>query len=37
MKIIPADYQVTICDKISHLVGDNIEYWIAVEINSKFG
>lgn len=36
MKIIPADYKVTICDKISHLVGDNIEYWIAVEINSKF-
>lgn len=37
IKIIPGDYEVNICSKgISHFKGENIEYWIAVESNSKF-
>lgn len=37
IKIIPGDYQVSICSKgISHFVGKEAEYWIAVESNSEF-
>lgn len=36
MKIIPSDYELSICPKVSYFKGDNIEYWIAVEKDSKF-
>jgi len=37
MKIVPNNYKVHISSKgISHFVSENIEYWIAVENNSKF-
>jgi hypothetical protein len=37
IKIIPGDYEVSICSKgISHFVGSDIEYWIAVESNSTY-
>lgn len=37
MKLIPVDYRVDISSKgISHFVGQNIEYFVAVEANSKF-
>ncbi len=36
MKIIPSDYELSICPKVSYFKGDNIEYWIAVEKDSVF-
>jgi len=37
LKIIPGDYQVAISSKgLSHFVGKDVEYWIAVEANSTF-
>jgi hypothetical protein len=37
IKILPGDYQVSICSRgISHFVGKEAEYWIAVESNSEF-
>lgn len=37
LKVIPGDYEVSVCSKgISHFVGKDIEYWIAVENNSSF-
>jgi hypothetical protein len=37
MKLISGDYRVDISSKgISHFVGQNIEYFVAVEANSKF-
>lgn len=36
MKIIMADYDLTICKKLVHLKGSDIEYWIAVEKDSEF-
>jgi hypothetical protein len=35
IKIMPMDYDVSIGDPISHFVGNNIEYWIAVDMNSN--
>jgi hypothetical protein len=37
LKIIPNTYQVEITSKgISHFKSDSVEYWIAIESNSKF-
>jgi hypothetical protein len=36
MKIIPSDYELSICPKVSYFKGNDIEYWIAVEKDSKF-
>lgn len=36
VKIIPNDYEVKIAPGISHFISEDIEYWIAVEQNSKF-
>lgn len=36
MKIIPADYELSICPKVSYFKGDKTEYWIAVEKDSEF-
>lgn len=37
IRIIPGDYEVSICSKgISHFKGDIVEYWIAIESNSTF-
>lgn len=36
MKIIPSDYEVIICPKVSYFRGNDIEYWIAVEKDSSF-
>ena len=37
IKIIPGDYNVTISSKgISHFLGKDVEYWIAVEQSSTF-
>jgi hypothetical protein len=37
IKILPGDYEVTISSRgISHFVGKDIEYWIAVEQSSQF-
>lgn len=37
IKIIPEDYEVTISARgISHFVGKNVEYWIAIEQSSTF-
>jgi len=38
LKIISGDYKVAISSKgLSHFVGKDVEYWIAVEANSTFG
>jgi len=38
LKIIPGDYKVSVSSKgLSHFVGKDIEYYIAVEANSTFG
>lgn len=37
MKIIPGDYDVQISSKgLAHFKGEKVEYWIAVEQNSKY-
>jgi len=37
IKTLSGDYQINICEKgISQFIGDNIEYFIAVEANSEF-
>lgn len=37
LKLIPADYMVTICSKgIAHFKTDAVEYWVALSSKSKF-
>lgn len=38
LKILPGDYEVEISSKgLSHFKGKQVQYWIAVESNSKYG
>ena len=38
MKLLPGDYDVEISSKgLSHWAGDKVEYWVAVEKDSKYG
>jgi hypothetical protein len=38
LKMIPADYEVSISSKgMAHFKSERVQYWVAVEANSKFG
>ena len=38
LKLIPADYEVALSSKgLAHFKSDKVQYWIAIESNSKFG
>jgi hypothetical protein len=38
LRLMPKDYEVALSSKgMAHFKGDNIQYWVAIEKNSKFG